>query len=97
MLLVGLPIWYFFATLVRPEMDLGKDILYCLFPYYLFVILCNLILRYVLLLYHMLVLFPLSGASSCTVYLFIILIYIIVKSNVLLFLCISIPSNLFTV
>ena len=38
----------------------------------------------------MLVLFPLFGASYCTVYLFIILIYTIVKSNVLLLLCISV-------
>ena len=50
-----------------------------------------LFLRYALLLYYMLVLFPLSGASYCTIYLFIflfiILIYTTVKLNVLL-LCI---------
>ena len=39
-------------------------------------------------LYHVLVLFPLSGASYCTVYLFIILIYTIVKLNVIFLLCI---------
>ena len=36
-----------------------------------------------LLLHYMLVLLPLSGASYCTGYLFIILIYTIVKLNVL--------------
>ena len=40
----------------------------------------------------MLVLFPLSGASYCTVYLFIILVYTIVKLNVFLLLCINIAS-----
>ena len=45
-----------------------------------------------LLLYYVLVLFSLSGASYCTVYLSIILIYTIVKLNILLFLCISIAS-----
>ena len=44
------------------------------------------------LLYYVLVLVPLSGASYCTVYLFVILIYAIVKLNVLLLLCISIVS-----
>ena len=39
-------------------------------------------------LYYVLVLFPLSGASYCTVYLFIILIYTIVKLNVIFLLCI---------
>ena len=44
-LLVGLPVWYFFGILVRPETDLGQDFLdmayiflyfflNCLFPYY---------------------------------------------------------------
>ena len=73
----------FFGILVRPGTDLGQDFsdmawLYCLFPYYLLVILCNLSLHYMLLLYYMLVLLPLSGTSYCTVYLFIILIYTIV-------------------
>ena len=45
-----------------------------------------------LLLYYMLVLFPLLCASYYTVYLFIIRIYSIVKLNVLLLLCISIAS-----
>ena len=40
----------------------------------------------------MLVLLPLPGTSYCTAYLFIILIYTIVKLNVLLLLCISIAS-----
>ena len=39
-------------------------------------------------LYYVLVLFPLSSASYCTVYLFIILIYTIVKLNVIFLLCI---------
>ena len=99
---LGLPVWYFFGIMVRPRKDLGKDFsdmtyiflyfLYCLFPYYYFVILCNLFLCYVLLFHYMLVLFPLSGASYCTVYLFIILIYTIVKLNVLLLSCITIDS-----
>ena len=42
--------------------------------------------------YFYTVLFPLSGVSYCTGYLFIILIYTIVKLNVLLLLCISIYS-----
>ena len=41
--------------------------------------------------YFYIVLFPLSGVSYCTGYLFI-LIYTIVKLNVLLLLCISIYS-----
>ena len=40
----------------------------------------------------MLVLSPLSGAICCTVYVFIILIYTIVKLNVLVVICISIAS-----
>ena len=40
----------------------------------------------------MFVFFPLSGASYGTVYLLVILIYTIVKLNVLLLLCISINS-----
>ena len=40
----------------------------------------------------MLVLFSLPDASYYTVYLFFILIYIIVKLNVLLLLCFSIAS-----
>ena len=38
----------------------------------------------------MLVLFPLSGVNYYTVYLFVILIYTIIKLNALLLLCISI-------
>ena len=44
MLLVGLPVWYFFDKLVKPGTDLGQDFLdlayiflyflYCLFPHY---------------------------------------------------------------
>ena len=45
-----------------------------------------------LLLYYMLVLFTLTGASYCTVYLFVILTFTIVKLNFLLLLCISIAS-----
>ena len=45
-----------------------------------------------LLFHYMFVLFPLSGASYCTVYLFTILIYTIVRLNALLLLCISIDS-----
>ena len=91
----------FFGTLARPGKDLGQDFLdmayivlyfsYYLSPYYQFVIL-NLLLRYVLLLYYMLVLLPLSGASYYTVYLFISLIYTIVKFIVLLLLCITTTS-----
>ena len=40
----------------------------------------------------MLILFPFSGASYCAVDLFIVLIYTIVKLNLLLLLCISIAS-----
>ena len=40
----------------------------------------------------MLVLFSLSGANYCTVYLFTIPVYTIVKLNVLLLLCIIIAS-----
>ena len=40
----------------------------------------------------MLVLFSLSGANYCTVYLFTIPVYAIVKLNVLLLLCIIITS-----
>ena len=40
----------------------------------------------------MLVLFPLPGSNYCTVYLFFILIYTIVKLNALLLLSISIAS-----
>ena len=43
-----------------------------------------------LLLYYELMLFLLSGTICYTVYLFIILIYIIVKLKVLLLLCITI-------
>ena len=86
-----LAISLFFAILIRPSMDLGQDFLdiyiyiylyfvYSLFPYQ-FILLCNLFLHYMLLLY-MLVLFPLSGASYCTVYLFI-LVYALVQLNVL--------------
>ena len=46
-----------------------------------------------LLLYYMLVLFPLSGASYYAVYLFIVLIYAIVKLNVLLVLRINVAST----
>ena len=45
-----------------------------------------------LLLYYMFVLFPLSGASYRSVYLFIVLIYTIVELNVILLLCISTSS-----
>ena len=45
-----------------------------------------------LLLHYMLVLFPLFGASFCTGYLFILLIFTIVELIVLLLLCISIYS-----
>ena len=57
-----------------------------------FVSLCNLFLFYVLLLYYMFVLFSLSGANYCTVYIFTIPVYTIVKLNVLLLLCIIIAS-----
>ena len=40
----------------------------------------------------MLLSFPLFGASYCTVYAYIIFIYIIIRLNVLLLLCIIIPS-----
>ena len=43
--------------------------------------------------YIMLVLLQLSGVSYCTVYLFIILIYTIVKLNTLLLLYLSIAST----
>ena len=59
-----------------------------------FVSLCNLFLRYVLLLYYMLVLFSLSGASYCTVYLFSIPVYTIVRLNILLLLCIYVLLSL---
>ena len=57
-----------------------------------FVSLYNLFLCYKLLLYYKLVLFLLSGANYCTVYLFTIPVYTIVKLNVLLLLCIIIAS-----
>ena len=92
----GLTCLVFFGIFVIPGTDLGQhfsdttcilsNFLYCLFPYYLFFILCNLFLRSVLLL------FPLSGARYCTVYLFIIFIYTILKLEFLLLLCISIAS-----
>ena len=63
-----------------------------LIPYDQFVILCNYSLCYVLFLHYIIVLFSLSGASHCAGYLFIIIIYSIVKLNVLLLLCISICS-----
>ena len=53
---------------------------------------CNLFLCYVLLLYYMFVLFSLSHANYCPVYLFTIPVYTIVKLNVLLLLCIIIAS-----
>ena len=86
----------FFGILVRPGTDMVyiflHFFLYCLFPYYKCVLLIILFLFYVLLLHYMLLLFPLSGSSYCTVYLFIILIYTIVKLNVILLSCISIDS-----
>ena len=39
-----------------------------------------------LLLYYMLILLTFSGASRCIIYLFLILIYTMVKLNVLLFI-----------
>ena len=91
----GLTCLVFFGILVRPGTDLRQDFSdkKCFFFFnYLFVILCNLFLRYMLLFHYMLILFPLSGVSYCTIYLFIILMYTLVKLNALLFLYVSITS-----
>ena len=60
------------------------------YDYFIILFYLNLFLRlrYMLLLYYIVVLFPLSGARYCIVYLFIVLIYVIVNLYVLLLLCI---------
>ena len=78
--------------LVRPGTDLGQDFSDMAYIFFVFFILLISLLFFLiiyvtnlcvmLLLHHMLVLYPLSGASYCTGYLFI-LIYTIVKLNVL--------------
>ena len=91
---MGFPVWYFLGIFVRPGTDLGQDFsdmayIFCIFyiAFYMLTYVCV-----VLLLHYVLVLFPLSGAGCCTVYWFIILIYTIVKLNVLLLLGISFDS-----
>ena len=68
---------------------------FCIFYIAYFLIINSFYVTYfcvVLLLHYMLVLFPFSSASYCTVYLFIIFIYTIVKLNVLVLLCINTDS-----
>ena len=88
MFLIGLPVWYFYRAYWTDLRQDFSDLAYI----FLFIILCNYSLCYVLFLHYVIVLFSLSGASYCAGYLFIIIIYSIVKLNVFLLLCISIYS-----
>ena len=84
----GLTCLVFFGILVRPGTDLGQEFsnmaYFYVFFYMVYFLIINLLfyvtyffdinLFYVTFILYMLVLSPLSGASYCTVYLFIILI-----------------------
>ena len=85
MLLVGLPSWYFFGLLVRPDTDLGQDVLDMTYVFCVYCIVYFLITNSLFHLTYFYVTFYLD-IIMCLV-LFIIIF--VVTFNFLLLLCIS--------